>query len=69
MSYVDNTIIEGLIYGVTLGVKTCILAFTFVRVRASFPRIRYLMYFQVTVTWGRFVSVSVAEYIKEDGSG
>ena len=30
MSYVDNSVIEGLIYGVTLGVKTCILAFTFV---------------------------------------
>ena len=30
MSYVENPALEGLIYGVTLGVKTCLLVFTFI---------------------------------------
>ena len=30
MSYIDNSALEGLIYGVTLGVKTCLLVFTFI---------------------------------------
>jgi NADH-ubiquinone oxidoreductase chain 1 len=51
MSYVDNSALEGLIYGVTLGIKTSFLVFTFIWVRASFPRIRYdqLMSFCWTV--------------------
>jgi NADH-ubiquinone oxidoreductase chain 1 len=34
-------IFEGLISGIVLGVKTCIIVFMFIWVRASFPRIRY----------------------------
>lgn len=34
-------IIEGLIYGASLGIKANILMFTFIWVRAAFPRIRY----------------------------
>jgi NADH-ubiquinone oxidoreductase chain 1 len=32
---------EGLMSGVVLGFKTCIIVFMFIWVRASFPRIRY----------------------------
>jgi NADH-ubiquinone oxidoreductase chain 1 len=51
MNHIDNIALEGLISGVTLGVKTCLLVFTFIWVRASFPRIRYdtLMTFCWTV--------------------
>jgi NADH-ubiquinone oxidoreductase chain 1 len=51
MAYISNPILEGIIYGVTLGVKTCIIVFGFIWVRASFPRIRYdqLMSFCWTV--------------------
>jgi NADH-ubiquinone oxidoreductase chain 1 len=34
-------IIEGALYGISLGFKTCVLAFGFIWVRASFPRIRF----------------------------
>ena len=34
-------IIEGMIYGLVLGLKSCIMIFTFIWIRASFPRIRY----------------------------
>jgi len=34
-------LIEGLISGLSLGFKSCIMIFTFIWVRASFPRIRY----------------------------
>lgn len=34
-------IIGGIVYGVILGIKSCIMIFTFIWVRASFPRIRY----------------------------
>lgn len=34
-------LIEGLIYGASLGIKANILMFTFIWVRAAFPRIRY----------------------------
>ena len=42
---------EGLIYGIILGLKTCIMIFTFIWARASFPRIRFdqLMSFCWTV--------------------
>jgi len=36
-----NPFIEGLVYGLNLGLKTCILIFTFIWIRASFPRIRF----------------------------
>jgi NADH-ubiquinone oxidoreductase chain 1 len=44
-------IIEGALYGISLGFKTCVLAFGFIWVRASFPRIRFdqLMSFCWTV--------------------
>jgi NADH-ubiquinone oxidoreductase chain 1 len=40
-SLLFNPFIEGLVYGLNLGLKTCILIFTFIWVRASFPRIRF----------------------------
>lgn len=42
---------QGLIYSLSLGLKSCILIFTFIWVRASFPRIRFdqLMSFCWTV--------------------
>jgi len=44
-------LIEGLFYGLSLGIKTCLMVFTFIWVRASFPRIRYdqLMSFSWTI--------------------
>ncbi len=33
--------LEGLLYGLTLGLKSCMMIFTFIWVRASFPRIRF----------------------------
>jgi NADH-ubiquinone oxidoreductase chain 1 len=46
-----NPILEGLFYGLSLGLKSSILIFTFIWVRASFPRIRFdqLMSFCWTV--------------------
>ena len=37
----DNPILEGLIYGLSLGLKSSIMIFVFIWVRASFPRIRF----------------------------
>jgi NADH-ubiquinone oxidoreductase chain 1 len=37
----SSPLIEGLIYGLTLGFKSCIMIFVFIWARASFPRIRY----------------------------
>ena len=37
----SNPLVEGLIYGLTLGLKACIMIFVFIWTRASFPRIRY----------------------------
>ena len=50
-SLFSDPIIEGLIYGLTLGIKSCIMIFVFIWVRASFPRIRFdqLMSFCWTV--------------------
>lgn len=45
----NNSILDGLISGVTLGFKACIIIFGFVWVRASFPRIRYDQL--MTVCW------------------
>lgn len=36
-----NPLMEGILYGTTLGIKTCIMIFIFIWVRASFPRIRF----------------------------
>jgi NADH-ubiquinone oxidoreductase chain 1 len=36
-----NPLLEGILYGLILGVKTCIMVFVFIWVRASFPRIRF----------------------------
>ena len=43
--------IEGMIYGLTIGIKSCIMIFIFIWVRASFPRIRFdqLMSFSWTI--------------------
>jgi NADH-ubiquinone oxidoreductase chain 1 len=38
---VDNTILQGLLDSLSLGSKGCFLIFTFIWVRASFPRIRF----------------------------
>lgn len=40
-SLFSNPLIEGLLYGLTLGLKSCIMIFIFIWVRASFPRIRF----------------------------
>lgn len=44
-------LIEGMIYGLTIGVKSCVMVFVFIWVRASFPRIRFdqLMSFSWTI--------------------
>ncbi len=34
-------VVEGLLYALSLGLKACIMIFTFIWVRASFPRIRF----------------------------
>jgi NADH-ubiquinone oxidoreductase chain 1 len=47
----SDPIVEGLAYGLSLGLKSCIFIFCFIWVRASFPRIRFdqLMSFCWTV--------------------
>ena len=49
--YYSGPVMEGLLYGFTLGVKSCIMIFVFIWSRASFPRIRFdqLMSFCWTV--------------------
>ena len=39
--YLSNPLLLGMIYGLSLGLKSCIMAFIFIWARASFPRIRY----------------------------
>lgn len=36
-----SSVLEGLIYGLTLGFKSCVMIFIFIWARASLPRIRY----------------------------
>jgi len=36
-----NPLIEGLMYGLSLGIKSCFMIFVFIWARASFPRIRF----------------------------
>ena len=47
----SDPLIEGMIHGLTLGFKACIMIFVFIWGRASFPRIRYdqLMLFCWTI--------------------
>ena len=47
----SSPILEGITYGITIGIKSCILIFAFIWVRASFPRIRFdqLMSFSWTI--------------------
>ena len=40
-SMFPNPFIEGIFYGITLAIKTCIMIFVFIWARASLPRIRY----------------------------
>ncbi len=40
-TFFSDPLIEGMIYGLTLGFKTCVMIFVFIWARASFPRIRY----------------------------
>jgi NADH-ubiquinone oxidoreductase chain 1 len=49
--FFNNSIVDGLFYGLSLGLKSSILIFIFIWVRASFPRIRFdqLMAFCWTV--------------------
>lgn len=47
----SSPLIEGLVSGLTLGIKSCLMVFVFIWVRASFPRIRFdqLMLFSWTI--------------------
>lgn len=47
----NSPVIEGMLSGLTLGVKSCVMIFVFIWVRASFPRIRFdqLMSFSWTI--------------------
>jgi NADH-ubiquinone oxidoreductase chain 1 len=51
ISLLTNPLIEGMISSMTLGIKSCIMIFIFIWVRASFPRIRFdqLMSFSWTI--------------------
>jgi NADH-ubiquinone oxidoreductase chain 1 len=40
-SIFSDPLLEGLLYGLTLGIKSCIMIFIFIWTRASFPRIRF----------------------------
>ena len=40
-SILCDPLIEGLLYGLTLGIKSCIMVFVFIWARASLPRIRF----------------------------
>ncbi|KIH86263.1 NADH dehydrogenase subunit 1 (mitochondrion) [Sporothrix brasiliensis 5110] len=38
---INSPILEGLLYGLSLGIKSSMMVFVFIWVRASFPRIRF----------------------------
>ena len=40
-TFLSGPIVEGSLYGLTLGLKSCTMIFIFIWARASFPRIRY----------------------------
>ena len=48
---ISSPLIEGMMSGLTIGLKSCIMVFVFIWVRASFPRIRFdqLMSFSWTI--------------------
>jgi NADH-ubiquinone oxidoreductase chain 1 len=50
-NFLSYPLIEGMIDGLTIGIKSCIMVFIFIWVRASFPRIRFdqLMSFSWTI--------------------
>jgi len=41
LNFLSYPLVEGLLGGLSLGLKTCFLIFVFIWVRASFPRIRF----------------------------
>jgi NADH-ubiquinone oxidoreductase chain 1 len=47
----NSPLLEGMMSGLTIGIKSCIMIFVFIWVRASFPRIRFdqLMSFSWTI--------------------
>ena len=47
----NSPVLEGMLSGIIMGVKSCVMIFTFIWVRASFPRIRFdqLMSFSWTI--------------------
>jgi len=47
----NSPLLEGMISGLTIGIKSCVMIFVFIWVRASFPRIRFdqLMSFSWTI--------------------
>ena len=51
IEFLSTPLIEGLISGLTIGIKACVMIFIFIWVRASFPRIRFdqLMSFSWTI--------------------
>jgi len=51
LEFLSSPLIEGMISGLTLGLKSCVMVFVFIWVRASFPRIRFdqLMSFSWTI--------------------
>ena len=59
--YFSISLIEGIFYGLSMGIKSCILIFTFIWVRASFPRIRFdqLMTFSWTILLPIVISLIV----------
>ncbi len=61
-TFLSNPLIEGAIYGLTLGLKSCVMIFIFIWVRASFPRIRYdqLMSFCWTILLPLIIAFIIA---------
>ena len=39
--FFSSSLLEGLFYGLSLGIKSCVMIFIFIWARASFPRIRF----------------------------
>ena len=40
-TFLSNPLIEGMLYGISLGLKSCVMIFIFIWARCSFPRIRF----------------------------
>lgn len=40
-TFISNPLIEGMLFGFILGLKSCIMMFSFIWARASLPRVRY----------------------------